>query len=302
MPPIIVALWPLLLVCLQSLVSYLLGQRIFESLLLVGIRQFCKRWPNPVVIELAIAWADAVGKRQLLGDLKVPEPTAIDLPAISGKPPSGEAGFAWLPVLLGLALLVAVGAACFRAGMHYSEPVPVAATYEAGKALPGGGLQLESRPDPKAVPAQPVPAGAKVQRTGQIKVRPKAPAKPAQLVGGAGQQGAALAKDGAPEGPSIDCPAVTLDYTLLRLPDGQERMLTSSPDGTVLDGHDSPVAAVTLVPERKWAAGLSYGLGARSGGIGVALERELAPFVVGADVFLVDGEPGARLKALWRLK
>lgn len=299
MPPFLIALWPLLLVGLQSLVSYLVGQRIFESLLLVGLRQFCKRWPNEVVIELTIAWADAVGKRALLGDLKLPDAPAVDLPAISNKPPSSEAGFAWESMVLALAVLVVVGLLCFRAGMEYGQPVAVAATYEAGKPLVGGGRQLESRPDPKAKPAQPVEPGAKVQRAGQIKFRPKPTTE--QRVVAAGQQDAAQAKEGATDGLSIQCPDVTLDYTLIRLPNGQERMLTSSPDGTVLDGFDSPVAAVTFTPERKWAAGLSYGLGERSGGIGVAIERELAPFVVGADLFMQDGEPAARVKALWRL-
>lgn len=92
MPPVLAALWPLLLVALQSLVSYLVGRGVFESLLLVGLRQFCRRWPHPVVIELAIAWADAVGKRHLLGDLQVPAPEPVDLPVLQlqAPPPEGE--------------------------------------------------------------------------------------------------------------------------------------------------------------------------------------------------------------------
>lgn len=298
MPPFLSALWPLLLICLQSLVSYLVGQRIFESLLLVGLRQFCKRWPHPTVIELTIAWADAVGKRHLLGDLQMPEQPPVDLPAVKQPPPSQRGYVAVGPVLV-LLLMVLVGAASFWAGVEYGKPVPVVATAEAAKALPGGGQQLASQPSPEAKPAQPVPKGAKVQRTGQVKVKPKA--KLTSMVGG--QQDAALAKDGTTDGaPLVECPEVTIDYTLIRRADGQERMLTSSPDGVVVDGFDSAVATATAPHARPWAIGPSIGIGEHSGQIGVALQRELGPFFLGADVFLEEGSLGGRVRALIPLK
>lgn len=278
MPPIIVALWPLLLVCLQSLVSYLVGQRIFESLLLVGLRQFCKRWPNPVVIELAIAWADAVGKRALLGDLQAPEAPAVDLPAISNKPPSGEAGFAWLPVLLVAALLLMVGATCFRAGMAYSQPVPVAVTPHP-QYTQADGSTVAARTSATVMPTVALPAGATPTATARITLKPRAPVVP---------NGQVMLPECAP----LICPAIALDVATTRSSDGQTDMVLRA-DSAEIDSAIYAPAPLLLEKKHRNALGL---IRTHDGDMLAAYERDSGPLRVGLGI-----GPGAwQIAVLWR--
>ena len=148
-----------------------------------------------------------------------------------------------------VAWLVAAGlifGAGIAAGWKIFRPKPVA---QVEVALPAarqadGSLILERAPDAKAVPAQQIPKGAKVERIEKIVVRPMAPSTSAAATAptnGSGRPAAAL----TPALPST----TTVDLTLLRMPDESQRVVASSPDGTIVGGVDIPVSSAPREPK-----------------------------------------------------
>ena len=131
-------------------------------------------------------------------------------------------------------------------GWKIFRPKPVA-TVEV--ALPAqrqtdGSLILERAPDANAKPAQQIPAGAKVERIEKIVVRPTAPSTSAAATAptnGSGQLAA---------GPIPALPSTTVDLTLLRMKDDTQRVVASSPDGTIVGGVDIPVSSAPAEPKR----------------------------------------------------
>ena len=131
-------------------------------------------------------------------------------------------------------------------GWKLFRPKPVA-TVEV--ALPAqrqvdGSLILERAPDANAKPAQQIPAGAKVERIERIVVRPTAPSTSAAATAptnGSGQLAA---------GPIPALPSTTVDLTLLRMKDDTQRVVASSPDGTIVGGVDIPVSSAPAEPKR----------------------------------------------------
>lgn len=157
--------------------------------------------------------------------------------------------------------------------------------------LPGGGLVLERRPDPEARPAQPVPAGAKVERVVQVTVQPRPlPAIPFPTAApGTPTSGADL-----PPAPGRECPPVRVDLTLVRLKDQTRRVLASSPDGEVVGGLDVPVESAQAPQELRWAAGAIYGATSAGGrSTGAFLHRDAGPLRLGVEVTR-DTVPGVR--------
>ena len=132
------------------------------------------------------------------------------------------------------------------AGWKIFRPKPVA-TVEV--ALPAqrqtdGSLILERAPDANAKPAQQIPAGAKVERIERIVVRPTAPSTSVAATvptNGSGQPGAASI-------PAL--PSTTVDLTLLRMKDDTQRVVASSPDGTIVGGVDIPVSSAPSEPKK----------------------------------------------------
>ena len=286
MPAIIAVLWPLLLTILQSLVSYLLGRGVFESLLLVGVRRYCKRWPNAKVIELAIAWADSVGKRHLLGDLQVPPE------ATSSAAPRSDRGQGGFTSGAFMAFICIVGAALvigYAAGVRHAqrEPSPVIATPQ--QSLPGGGLKLATEPDANAKPARPVVAGSKVAAVGQIKVKPK-PVKPG-----------AASKTGEASPPGLcSCEGVTVDYTVTAAANGQSGMQASSDDGEITGGHHTPVIGPFKRKQLPWAVGVTHGLTNESGDWGIAVDRDWSVIRGSVDLFQDGDSIGGRAGVLMK--
>lgn len=286
MPAIIAVLWPLLLTILQSLVSYLLGRGVFESLLLVGVRRYCKRWPNAKVIELAIAWSDSVGKRHLLGDLQVPLETA---PSATPRSDRGQGGFTTGAFMAFVCMLGAALVIGYAAGVHHAqgEPTPVIATPQ--QALPGGGLKLATEPDGSAKPARPVVAGSKVAAVGQIKVKPN-PVKP-----GADTQSGEASPPGL-----CSCEEVTVDYTVTTDANGQSGIQASSDNAEITGGHHTPVIGPFKPRQLPWAVGVTRGLASESGGWGVAVDRDWSVFRGSVDLFQDGDRIGGRAGVLLR--
>lgn len=167
----------------------------------------------------------------------------------------------------------AIAVAIFAAaafGWWLGQPKPVQETAAPAQHQADGSLILPRQPDAAATPAQQVPRGAKVERVGRVTVQPRQP-------------------DTAPGEPHTlaPLPPVSVDWSLVREPDGGRRMLASSPDGAIIGGVDVPIesAAPPAAPKR-WAAGLSWS--PSSSTAGVWIERDVPVFSkvvrVGADV------------------
>ena len=164
---------------------------------------------------------------------------------------------ALIAVLIILAL-VAIGGLGYWVG-HPAKVIEQAAP-EVKQA--DGSIIAERAPDPKAKPKQQIPKGGKVERTGEYTA----------LGGG-------LKIDGVLR----PCPPVTIDTTLVRMPDGSKRVTVSSPDGTITHAIDIPVETAAPAPEPKqWAAGLSYDPIKQTGGLWI--ERDVMRVRLGAEI------------------
>ena len=145
---------------------------------------------------------------------------------------------------------------------------PKIETYAAEITQKDGSKILEKKPQPEAKPAQEIPKGAKVERIVKVTVQPKlAPIPMADQLT-----------------PAFGSPSpVTVDLTLLRMPDNSARVIASSPDGTVISGVDIPVQPAAESKIFKWQAGASWNPGDRT--YGVWATRSSGPLVFGAHVF-----------------
>ena len=125
-----------------------------------------------------------------------------------------------------------------------SKPVAAVEVALPAQRQTDGSLILERAPDANAKPAQQIPAGAKVERIERIVVRPTAPSTSVAATAptnGSGQLGAE---------PIPALPSTTVDLTLLRMKDDTQRVVASSPDGTIVGGVDIPVSSTPAEPKR----------------------------------------------------
>lgn len=188
----------------------------------------------------------------------------------------------WL--IPGLVTVIALIAAA-ALGWWLGQPEPVVETRAPEQRQADGSLVLERRPDAGAKPAQQVPREAKVERVGQVTVRPNS--------------GRKVVRDPDIADSSVHnadpCPPVTIDWSLVREPDGGRRFLASSPDATIVGGVDIPVETAAPPPKPlRWAAGLSWA--PVYGTYGVWVERDVPLFGkaarLGADFMQVRQSPG----------
>lgn len=159
----------------------------------------------------------------------------------------------------------------------YRPKPPKVEAYAPEARQKDGSLILERKPQTldqaKAVVKLPlIPKGGKVERLVKVTVQPSAsPSLPAIPTPGSGVSSTAKPV----------CPPVTVDLALVRMPDHTQRVIASSPDGTVLSGSlDIPV-----VPDRPspkpllWAAGGLWNPADRT--YGAYLRRAMGPLEVG---------------------
>jgi hypothetical protein len=176
--------------------------------------------------------------------------------------------------LAAIAALVAAAAL----GWWLGQPAPVVETPAAEQRQPDGSLVLERKPDAEAKPAHLVPAGAKVERVGRVTVLPAARHRDSDVAHGG------MASGDAPNSTTNyskfysgdPCPPVTVDWSLVREPDGGRRMLASSPDGTIIGGVDVPIETAAPAKPLRWAAGVSWSPSNETAG--VWLERDVPLF------------------------
>ena len=138
-----------------------------------------------------------------------------------------------------------------------------------------GSVELAKQPDAKAKPKQEIPKGSTVVRIVEVTVQPHGQPAGAQPA----TSGSVQPVGGSP----LSLPPVTLDLTLTKDPQGQERVIASSPDGTVTGGIDIPVADAVAVKATPWAVGVSRSIEWPSGKQvwGGLIERDLGAFRAG---------------------
>lgn len=124
-----------------------------------------------------------------------------------------------------------------------------------------GSTVVERAPDQKAKPEHVTPKKSKLNR--KVKV----------VVQGPGIK--------LPDGKTAECPPVTVDLSLVDMPDRTKRVVASSPDGKILRAVDIPVAPAPAEPKR-WAAGLSWG--PQTATAGVWVERDIGRVRLGAEI------------------
>ena len=182
----------------------------------------------------------------------------------------------WLSITTALGFVV--GLACGW-GL-YTPTQPAAETYAAPERLRDGTLVIERKPDanpPKAPHA--LPKGAKEERRVQVVVKPpKAPIFKDHGI----QASDHFADVGKID--SCECPPVTVDLSLVRMPDKTRRVVASSPNGQILSGIDVPIESTKIPRVLAWAIGgtYSYDGAHRFGGF---VDRDLGPFRLGVEAF-----------------
>ncbi len=129
-----------------------------------------------------------------------------------------------------------------------------------------GSLALERTPDsaPGSAPHE-IPRGGKEERRVYVTVRPKAPA--------------ALPVNGV----CPACPPVSVDLSLIRMPDKTRRVVASSTDGRVISGVDIPIEPRYEPREIRWAALGGYDPINRTWA--ARIDREAGPFRLSIDAY-----------------
>lgn len=163
-------------------------------------------------------------------------------------------------LLLAVGLIFGVGV---WAGRRYWTPKTNVEKPAAAVVLLDGSVMLARDAGAGAKPAQTIPPEAKVVRIIKVVVKPGEPAQP-------GTSGTAPQDGGTSTAPSTQtnpCPPVRVDLTLVKMPDGTQRVIASSPDGKI-DGAasvDIPVAEPTA-PAKAYTWGLGCVIGAGDNG------------------------------------
>lgn len=183
-------------------------------------------------------------------------------------------------VAIGLVLGLTAGWRLYRPGP------PVVEQHAAAARQKDGSLVVERAPATSASGAVPhaLPAGSVEERRIRVEVRPHWTPSP---VG----ESPALSRIPGALPPAPICPAVRVDLSLARLPDGTRRVVASSPDGEVVGGLDVPIGPSRPEPRaHPWAAGGSYEVVHRD--YGAWVERDFGPFRLGVDMVRRAPLPG----------
>lgn len=207
---------------------------------------------------------------------------------------------AWA-VILGVGIAVGLGIG-WRLWRPTPAPVP---TYQPAVQQQDGSQVLEVKPDPAAKPPHQIPHGATVEDQVHLVVQPNPPADPvsplpsgsAASAAGDGSETTA-GQPGAVVTVRPPCPPVTVDLSLLRMPDGTRRVVASSPDGKILGAVHVPVEAAKPQPKTlRWAAGGLWNPADRT--YGGFLDRDLGPLRLGAEVYQVREPVTAGGRVSW---
>lgn len=180
--------------------------------------------------------------------------------------------------------------------IYRPKPVPPEPAAPAVRQKDGS-LELERAKQGSATPAKPagiIPKGGKVEREISVTVDPN-------KTEATGTSGARVAGESplssnslTPIGPR--CPQVTVDLSLVRMPDQTRRVIASSPNGTVVGGLDVPIENPKLPRIPRWTASalVGYDSSAKRNVFGGAVQYQKGPVVftggvIGGTVFTGAG-------------
>lgn len=184
-------------------------------------------------------------------------------------------------IVAAVIVLVLVGGGAM-AGWYFTRPAQVIETAKPAETQADGSTVIERAPTtPKAKPKQTVPKGAKVERVGSITAQGVTP-------------------DEIKACTSVPCPPVTIDTSLVRLPDGSKRVIVSSADGTILKGVDIPVETQEIPESKVWAAGVS--LNPLHQTMGAWVERDILRARLGIEINQTRPQIGSQVGAEVRLR
>lgn len=204
----------------------------------------------------------------------------------------------YVTALLAILLYLAGWASCHQ----YNKPRAVPVIAHDQERQQDGSL-IAARVDTPQPPQQIVPRGDQVQATGHIVIAARAPV----LRPGIAIQPAPVIASGVTPADLpvtarlldqcerlLQCPAVTVDETLVRGKDGQQDLLVSTPDGQVQSASLAPVGPVLVASVHPWLIGPSYG----RGGWGLVAGRQFQalPLTVGVDAWR-DPQYGNEVRA-----
>lgn len=173
---------------------------------------------------------------------------------------------------LSLILAAVVAVFGYRLGKG-DAPVIERVEYRPAVIQSDGSVIAERVPDAKPKPPpHEIPRGHVEVRRVEVEVQPDAPG----------------------------CPVCRVDLSLVRDTEGGQRVIASSPNGTVTRALDVPILPGLLPPPvRPWAAGLSYDPFGGRGGVWIA--RDVSRIRIGADLQQsADGDIRALVRVGWR--
>lgn len=149
-----------------------------------------------------------------------------------------------------------------------SSPVAIEPAAPSIRQTDGSLVLPRQQTTPRTKPKALLPEKGKLERQVEVQVQPSRPIEQKDV--------------GAPP------PPVTVDLSLVGMPDRSRRVVASSPDGAIVGGIDVPV--LPLEQPRVWSAGVSLGT---FGERGVWVERDVGRVRLGAEVSR-DGRGVAR--------
>jgi len=173
-------------------------------------------------------------------------------------------------------------------------PAPASRQADGSLVLERDGTQIAPQKPPHALPA-----GAREERRVSVVVQPPRGVVKESLTTDSAEAARLVASSDHPVRPhdmvdSCDCPPVTVDLSLVRMPDKTRRVIASSPDGKILSGIDVPISAPVESAARPWAAGI---LITSERKLGAFLDRDVGPFRFGVESFQTPTGWGAAARA-----
>lgn len=210
----------------------------------------------------------------------------------------------WLKLLLKFKYYIAVAVVVLTAAWWAWSPAPKKPeTYAPPVNQVDGSVVLEKKPMADAKPAAAIPKGSTLVRKASITVQAKVPTASVSgtlTVESIVQQAKSMMVMPEPEVQATDkqdCPPVTVDLSLVEMPDSSQRVVASSPDGVILGGVDIPVRDAEPQPEPKlWAVGAAI---STRQNLGVWIERDLGFLRLGAEANTTGNESGVRSVEIW---
>lgn len=192
--------------------------------------------------------------------------------------------------------------------IYRPKPVPPEPAAPAVRQKDGS-LELERAKQGSATPLKPagiIPKGGKIEREIRVTIDPngtKTDGKSGDMAGGSPLPSEIAPRGAISQNTTSDlklagprCPQVTVDLSLVRMPDQTRRVVASSPNGTVVGGLDVPIDNPKLPTIPRWTASAiaGYDSSAKRNVFGGAVQYRKGPIVftggvIGGTVFTGAG-------------